>query len=122
MSTTIGSRFAEALAAKDFDTVASLVNPEISFKALTPGKHWDASNPAEVIEVLKQWFEPKDEIRELIDSSAGAVGDRPHVSYRFLVSNPDGDFHVEQHMYYEHDENTITMMRILCSGFRPPDP
>jgi hypothetical protein len=94
----------------------------VDFKGLTPGQHWDATGPDEVTDVLQEWFEPQDDIKELRGVTTGEVADRSHISYRFAVTSPDGDFEVEQQMYYEHDGSVITMMRILCSGFRPLDP
>ena len=119
MTQTLGERFARALAAKDFEALSPLLHPEVDLKGLTPGRSWDASGPAAVNEILQQWFEPRDEIKQLLDVRTGTVGDREHVAYRLAVTNPDGDFEVEQQMYYDEDGGHITLMRVLCSGYRP---
>ena len=119
MAETLGELFARALAAKDFREVSELLHPEVDLKGLTPGRSWDASGPTAVDEVLQQWFEPTDEIKQLLDVRTGTVGDREHVAYRVAVTNPDGDFEVEQQMYYDQDGERITLMRILCSGYQP---
>ena len=63
---TLGSQFATALAAKDFDRVRALLHPEIDFRGMTPNRVWEATDPDTVItEILQQWFEPSDEIQSL---------------------------------------------------------
>lgn len=116
----LGTAFAEALAKKDFDTVVSLLHPEISFRGLTPGRNWEAHSPQEVVDdILTQWFEPSDEIDELVSVDSDAVADRERVGYRFRVHNPDGSYVVEQQAYLEERDGQIGWMRVLCSGFRP---
>lgn len=59
----LGRRFAEAIAAKDAEEITSLLAPDVDFKALTPRKFWEASTPAEVVDVLfDNWFEEQDHI------------------------------------------------------------
>lgn len=109
-----------ALAAKDFRTIASLLHPQIDFKALTPNRSWEASDPDSVISgVLMQWFEEDDEIEELLSLHTDAFADRERVGYRFSVSNPEGRFVVEQQVYLSGRDGRIEWMRSVCSGFRP---
>jgi len=56
--TSSGARFAQALVAKDFERVATLLDPEVDFRALTPNQCWRARGPEEVItEVLRRWID-----------------------------------------------------------------
>jgi hypothetical protein len=120
MSSDAGRQFAEALAVKDFGTIERLLAPDVDFKGMTPGQFWEADNPRAVVaEILQQWFENDDTIEALTKTESGAVGDRNSIKYRMKVRNPDGAFEVEQQAYYETDGKRITMMRVLCSGFRP---
>jgi hypothetical protein len=41
--TTLGERFARALAAKDFAQVTDLLHPEVDFRGMTPGRFWEAT-------------------------------------------------------------------------------
>ncbi|HEY7633792.1 MAG TPA: nuclear transport factor 2 family protein [Thermoleophilaceae bacterium] len=118
---TLGSAFAEALAKKDFDAIASLLHPEIDFRGLTPGvRNWEGHTPDEVIQgVLRTWFEDSDEIEELVHLETDSFSDRQRVSYRFRGHNPDGEFVVEQQAYLDERDGKIVWMRVLCSGFRP---
>ena len=115
-----GPEFVKALAAKDLDRLSRVLTPNIDFKGMTPGKHWDADTATSLIsDVLFQWFEEQDHIEEILGIDTGEVVDRRRVTYRFLVRTPDGPHEVEQQMYYETSDGRITMARIMCSGFRP---
>jgi hypothetical protein len=117
----LGRRFAEAIAAKDAGEITSLLAPDVDFKALTPRKFWEASTPTEVVDVLfDNWFEEQDHIDALVDVTSGAaVEDTAHVGYRFAVTNPDGAHTVEQQAYYRSEDDRISYLRIVCSGYRP---
>ena len=119
-ASTLGTSFAEALARKDFDSVAELLHPEIDFRALTPRRNWEASSPDDVIQgILRTWFDESDEIEELVSLETGMVADRERVGYRFQGQNPDGPFVLEQQAYLSERDGKIGWMRVLCSGFRP---
>jgi hypothetical protein len=119
---SLGLQFARALAAKDFDTVAGLLHPEIDFRGLTPRRVWEAGEPDAVISgVLRHWFEESDEIERIEHLDGDAFADRERVGYRFGVRNPDGHFLVEQQAYLEERDGRIGWMRVVCSGFRPVD-
>ena len=119
-TTTLGAEFAHALAVKDFDRVLELLHPEIDFRALTPRRTWEASDPEAVISgVLRQWFEDTDDIEALERLESDSFADRERVGYRFSVRNPDGQFLVEQQAYLSARDGRIGWMRVVCSGFRP---
>lgn len=120
--TELGRQFAQALAAKDFDTVVALFDPEVDFRGVTPRKFWEAGDPEALVgEVLRQWFDDSDEIEALEKLETDAFADRERVGYRFRVRNPEGVFLVEQQLFISEREGRITWMRSLCSGFRPVD-
>ncbi len=119
-TTTLGADFAAALAVKDFARVHDLLHPEIDFRGMTPGRVWEAGDPATVIsEVLRQWFEDVDEIQALESLDTDAFADRERVGYRFSVHNPKGRFLVDQQAYVGELDGKIGWMRVMCSGFRP---
>ncbi len=117
----LGTRFAEAIAAKDAHTITALLAPDVDFRALTPRKFWEASTPADVLDVLfANWFEPDDHIDALVGVTVGTpVEDTQQVGYRLSVTNPDGPHTVEQQAYYRADGDRISYLRIVCSGYRP---
>ena len=114
-----GRRFAEALGAKDFEGIAVLLDPAIDFRGLTPRRTWEATDPAEVDAILRQWFEPSDRIDEIVEIEEGGISDRGRVAYRFRGVGEDGPFVVEQQAYFTERDGRIDWMRVLCSGFRP---
>jgi hypothetical protein len=115
----IGEEFARALAAKDSRRLLELLHPDIDFRAMTPNRIWEASDPAGVIEIaFGNWFEDKDVIEALEEVETDAVVDRERVGYRFAVRNPDGRHLVEQQAYFSASDGRIDWMRIVCSGFR----
>ena len=116
----IGRAFVDALSTKDFGRLLDLLDPEIDFRGLTPGRAWEATNSSGVVEqVLHQWFEDSDEIEQVLAIETDSFADRERVGYRLRVRNPDGYFVVEQQAYYTERDGRISWMRVLCSGFWP---
>jgi hypothetical protein len=119
-TTTLGTEFARALAAKEYDRIRDLIHPDVDFRALTPRRFWEVNDPETLIStVLQQWFEDSDEIEALEHLETDSFADRERVGYRFRVRNPDGLFLVEQQVYLEERDGKIGWMRSVCSGFRP---
>ena len=117
----VGERFAQALLAKDWTRVEGAVDPGIDFRALTPGRPWEATTRKDLIEeVFQQWFGPSDDIYEILSISADRVAGRNRAVYRFRLRNPDGDYVCEQTAYYDAAEGRITNLCILCTGFMSP--
>ena len=117
---TAGERFARALADKDDVALSALLADRIDFQALTPGRHWEAATPREVVEgiILGHWFGVEDHIDRLCSVTTGCVAGREHVAYRVQVRRGDADYLVEQQAYYSIDGGRITWMRVLCSGYQ----
>ncbi|MDR7251650.1 ketosteroid isomerase-like protein [Nocardioides sp. BE266] len=120
MTETLGSRLAHAIATKDEAALRALLADDVDFKGLTPRRLWEGTGPDDVVEtVFGSWFEPSDTIERVVAVSDGdEVVDTAHVSYRFELANPDGEYVAEQQAYYRGD-GTISHLRIMCSGFRP---
>ena len=116
----VGERFARALAAKDAAGLSTLLADGIDFQALTPGRHWEAASPREVVEeiIFGRWFGAGDLIVELRSVTTSRVMEREHVAYQVRVRRSDGDYLVEQQAYYSTDGARITWMRVLCSGYQ----
>jgi hypothetical protein len=119
LQTSLGLDFAQALGAKEADRLLELLDPEVEFRALTPGRSWEADDREAVLAILLgQWFEEDDEIQEIELLEGDAFADRERVGYRFRVANPDGSFLVEQQAYISERDGQIAWMRVVCSGFR----
>ena len=121
MDAMIGERFARAIAEKDAPALLGLLAPQIDFRAMTPFRFWEADTAVDVVDnvILGKWFKPTDEIVAIEAIEQGAVADRERVAYRFRVNNPDGPCLIEQQAYLGGENDTITWLRIMCSGYRP---
>ena len=115
----VGSRYVEALATRDTETLVDLFAAHVLFLGLTPMWSCVAHAPEQVVEdVLYEWFGPTDVVEVVEHVEVSTVVDRHRVVYRFRVRNPDGVFRVEQCAYFDLDaDGRISRMHVLCSGF-----
>ena len=125
MDTPFGERFARAIAAKDAPALLALLAPRIDFRAMTPGRFWEADSAVQVVDevVLGSWFEPTDRIDEIEGIENGEVVDRERVGYRFRGTNADGAFLVEQQAYLprrEREDHVATNHVLRLSPHRQP--
>lgn len=120
-STSLGEQFARAIAAKDAGALRRVLSPELDFRAMTPSRFWEASDAGTVVDdiVFGKWFEPTDEIRELLSVETGDVEHRHRVGYRMRVDNADGAHLVEQQAFYDERDGQIVWLRIMCAGYVP---
>ena len=121
MTEHVGEQFARALADKDSTGLKALLRLDVDFRAMTPTRFWESNDVDEIVDetILGTWFTPQRRITELTAVETESIGSLERVAYRFLVELPDGQFTIEQQMYYETDGVTISWMRIMCSGFLP---
>jgi hypothetical protein len=121
VETDVGERFAEAIARKDAPALLELLDPNVDFRGLTPGRFWESTSAMELVDdvILGKWFEPTDHIESLEHIDRGSVGDRHRVAYQLRVVNGDGAFIVEQQAYFDVAGDRITWLRVMCSGYRP---
>ena len=120
----VGTRFAKAFAAEDASALLDVLSPDVDFRALTPGRAWEASTAKAVVDeiMLRRWIEPRDHVEALEWVEPGrSVGPRHRVGYRLRVRNDDGAFVVDQQAYFEVDNERITWLRVMCAGFVPAD-
>jgi hypothetical protein len=117
----VGTAFAQSLASKDRDRLLGLLASDVDFRAMTPGRFWEASTPEQVVDdvILGHWFEPDDHIEALLSIETDQVADRSRVGYRLRVRNDDGLHLVEQQAYLAESEGRIGWLRIMCAGYRP---
>ena len=118
-----GEAFARALAAKDRSGLLALLADDVDFRAMTPGRFWEAINADQLVDkvILGHWFEEDDQIEALLSTETEEVADRTRVGYRLQVRNGDGLHLVEQQAYLSAADGRISWLRIMCSGYRPID-
>jgi hypothetical protein len=115
-----GEALVRALASRDREGLRRLMADEVSFKALSPGRFWEASTPDEVASIyFDEWFEETHMLERVTSFEEGeALPDLDRVAFRFELITPSGPRVVEQQTYYQAAEGRITYLRVLCSGFR----
>lgn len=121
MAELVGERFARALADKNAVRLKALLRSDVDFRAMTPGKFWEATDVDVIVDetMLGTWFSPERRIAEVLAVETDGVGSLDRVGYRFKVQRPDGEFVVEQQAYFETVGEKISWLRIMCSGFVP---
>jgi hypothetical protein len=117
----MGERFARALAAKDAAGLKALLRPDVDFAAMTPSRFWESRDAEEVVDdtILGTWFAPDRRINELSTIESGDLGPLERVGYQFDVTLPDGEFGIQQQAYLRVDDQQISWLRIMCTGFVP---
>ena len=118
MNTALGEQFARAVAGKDHERVLELLHPEIDFRAMTPGRVWEAESPYDVVAALRHWFADGDVIEGVDHIEMDQFADRERIGYRLRVRNADGLHLVEQQAYLSERDGRIGWLRIMCAGYR----
>ena len=64
----MGERFARSLAAKDAGALKAVLRPDVDFRAMTPGKFWEATDVDAIVDetMLGTWFAPERRITEVL--------------------------------------------------------
>jgi hypothetical protein len=119
MPTELGERLARTIASRDADALKALFEPNVRFRALTPGTAWESEVADAVVEdiILGTWFSPERSVTEILAVDCAKIGSVDRVGYRFAVRFPDGDFIIEQQAYFKCEDVKISWLQILCSGF-----
>lgn len=116
--TTIAADLAKALAAGDRSWLTSMLASNVEFRALTPTRAWEIDSAEDAVEtMLGTWFGGNRHIDSVQSVETDTVGDIVRVRYRFGATTPAGRAVVEQQAYLTVADNTITAVRIVCSGY-----
>jgi hypothetical protein len=116
---SLGAQLAHAIAAQDAGALRRLVSTPVNFRAVTPGRFWDAETAIGVSDIiLGTWFGPDKQVTGIAVLDTDLVGDVHKVSYRLDVTLGSGPSVIEQVVYYSEADGRITDLRLVCSGFR----
>jgi hypothetical protein len=117
---TLGARFAAAIEARDGTALRRLIATPVEFRAVTPRRFWDAETPSDVEDiVLGTWFDESTRVTHVDLVEDDVVGGVSKISYRMSVDTESGPAVVEQVAYYRVEDDRITYVRLVCSGFHP---
>jgi SnoaL-like protein len=120
-ATDPGIGLVTALAERDFSRLATTLTPDVRMRALIPPGLVEVSGAEAAAAKFSAWFGDAEEF-ELVRSGSDTVGDRLHVFYRLRVKKP-GDLSkiVEQHLLCALEDDRITALDLVCTGFRPDE-
>ena len=115
----LGEQLAQRVMRKVFEGLRELFHPEIDYMGMTPGQFWEGSDPNDVIDIYRDWFEEMDEVVSVELIQTDVVADRERVGYRFIAKNANGNYLVEQQAYLSELDGKIKWLRVMCTGMRP---
>ena len=114
---TIGQQFIDALIKQDFNHFRMLFSPQIRFRALVPRRICEGKSADEAIDWLHRWFGDADEI-QVQRFNSEKVFDRLYLTYRLSVHDVINGWRViEQQMYGTVQNNLISDLWLICTGF-----
>jgi hypothetical protein len=118
-ATDLGAMLVAALTERDFGRLAGMLAPDVRMRALIPPGPVELSGAEPAAARFASWFGESEEL-ELVHSGSDEVSDRLHVFFRLRVKRPGEPWKViEQHLFCALDEDRITTLDLVCSGFRP---
>ena len=116
---TLGESFISSLRAQEFSRLEAIFGPQTRFRALVPSRLCEGSTAGEAAAWLRRWFGDADEI-QVLQATASRVFDRLYMNYRLRVHDVINGWRViEQQVYASVQEDQITDLWLICSGFRP---
>jgi hypothetical protein len=120
-ATDPGTRLVAALVERDFRHVAGVLSADVSMRALIPPGLVEVSGAEATAAKFSSWFGDAEEL-DLVRWGRDTVADRLHVFYQLRVKKP-GDVSkiVEQHLLCAYDDDRVTALDLVCSGFRPDE-
>lgn len=115
---SVPEEFLDALAARDFDRLGSLMGPGVRFRALIPSGVAEEGTPSGVGNRFKEWFGDVDGLR-VVRREVEPVSDRVRLSYRLRFRTAKGERVAEQYAFLTVADGKVSSINLLCSGFRP---
>lgn len=118
-ATRAAGRLVDALVARSYRRIYSVLAPDVRFRYLVPRGPAELDGAADTAAKFHAWFGDAHAIeREAVE--ADRVADRTSLRYRLRVRKPDGWTVIEQQAYLDVDANgRLARIDLLCSGFRP---
>ncbi len=115
---SVGKRFLATLAARHFERLEDFFQADVSFRALVPSGVREGIGPQATVAWLRGWFEEAD-LFDMQGMNVEMVSDRLHITYRIRLRKEGLMQVIEQQAYCVVVDGRVTVMNLLCSGFRP---
>jgi hypothetical protein len=115
---SIGVRFAKAVAARDGETLKRLLAEKVDFRGMTPDRVWEASTADEVVDdvVLGEWIPGGLQLEGLDSLGTNMIGERERVGCRMHFADDAGSYEAELQAFLAVEEDRITWLRMMSSG------
>jgi len=110
--------FVEGLRLKDWERLATALDPAVRFRALVPGELVDVGSASEVVAAFRRWMDDKQDV-ELVSSESEMLVDRVRFRYRLRLTRKGDPYVVEQELVGDLEAGRFVALDVLCSGFRP---
>ena len=106
-----------AVVARDGEALRGTLTDDVQLEALLPRGLLEGRGPDEVSAAFARWFGDLARF-DLVAATAGEIGPRLHLRWRFRAVFADGSAHlVEQQLYADTAGGRLSRIRLLCSGF-----
>jgi hypothetical protein len=115
---SLGERFIQALVERTPDHLERCLADGVRFRALTPNHVWAHFGTAAVTSAAREWFGNARSLT-IMHQEVNHVGDRLSLRYRLRVEEAMGTSVCEQHAYCVMENDVITDISLVCSGFIP---
>ena len=121
-TSSVAGSFVDALVARDFERAATLLHPEVDFRAMTPKRIWEAADPAGVESIFREWLDDPAETVQSVEATApDTIANTFRVGWQARLTTADGPRIFEQQAYVRERDGQIGWMRIVCTGKIPPE-
>jgi SnoaL-like domain len=116
--TRVAEAFVDALRARDFATMTTVLAPNVRFRALVPSGLREAGSAIDAAAWFDTWFGAAERF-EIVDASVEDFAGRQRISYRLGVVRNGGPEVLDQEGFCDVAGGRITDLSLVCSGFRP---
>jgi hypothetical protein len=115
---SIGVRFAKALAARNDETLKRVLAEKVDFRGMTPDQVWEASTADEVVDdvLLGSWFPAGLQPEGLDSLGTSMIGRRERVGCRVHATDAQGSYEAELQAFLTVEDDRITWLRMMSSG------
>lgn len=115
----IGRRFLDHLVRGDREALLRLMAPEVRFRAVAPGRHWESHDPIEIVDdiLLGDFFGPDVVIEKLHSAGFGAVADINSASYFVQMRHGHQRQKCQQHLFMDVRAGVVRSIHLSCTGF-----
>lgn len=116
-----GARLLDAIGAQNFARMEGCFAPSARLRAMVPSTLREEEGPAAIAARFRFWWERLEQV-ELVESELEPMADRVRLRYRLRGHDPDdGWLTVEQTGYFQAEDGAISVLNLVCSGFRPAE-